>query len=192
MQSSYSPMHKYLEHNNQTIDYTVRRSKRAKKARVTVYCDSSVVVTIPERSTEAYGDFFIRQNINWILSKLEYAKRYKVLIPSREEAQNYKLYKESALMLVEDRVKILNTLYGFTFGTVSVKNHKTKWGSCSTKGNLNFNYKIVFLPDRMVDYIIVHELCHLKEFNHSQSFWDLVSKTIPDFRSIREELRMRV
>ncbi len=185
-------MQKHLEYNNQLIDYVVKRSKRAKKARVTVYCDSSVVVTIPQKSSEAYVDYFIRQNITWILNKLEYAKRYQVLIPTQEESQNYKLYKDSASILILERIKILNDSYNFSYNSVRVKNHKTKWGSCSTKRNLNFNYKIVFLPDRMVDYIIVHELCHLQELNHLQSFWSLVEKTIPDYKVIREELSLRV
>ena len=181
-----------LQHNNQKIDYSVRRSKRAKKARLTIYCDSSIVVTIPQRSSDTYVDYFIRQNINWILSKLEYAKRYNVLIPSREEGANYKLYKDSAQLLVQERIAELNKHYKFVYNSVRVKNHKTKWGSCSTKGNLNFNFKVAFLPDNMVDYIIVHELCHLKELNHSESFWNLVAETVPDYRNIREELRMRV
>ncbi len=72
-----------------------------------------------------------------------------------------------------------------------IKNHKTRWGSCSELGNLNFNYKLIFLPDAIVDYIVVHEICHLIEFNHSQDFWRLVARTIPNFRELRHELRSR-
>ena len=82
-----------------------------------------------------------------------------------------------------------NQFYGFTFGRVTIKNHKSRWGSCSKKGNLNFNYKIALLPSELADYIIVHELCHLGEFNHSSRFWALVAKAIPNHRVLRARLR---
>jgi hypothetical protein len=64
-----------------------------------------------------------------------------------------------------------------------------RWGSCSKKGNLNFNYKIALLPQRHSDYVIVHELCHLREFNHSKKFWDLVEQAVPNHRALRTELK---
>ena len=87
-----------------------------------------------------------------------------------------------------ERVDHFNTTYKFKFNRINIKNQKTRWGSCSNKGNLNFNYKIVLLPERLADYIIVHELCHLKELNHSKKFWNLVAKAMPDYPQIRDEL----
>jgi len=98
-------------------------------------------------------------------------------------------YKQKAQALVEQKVKQFNNIYKFKFNKINIKNQKTRWGSCSRKGNLNFNYKIVLLPDKMADYIIAHELCHLKEFNHSQKFWNLVAAAIPNYLDIRTELR---
>lgn len=72
---------------------------------------------------------------------------------------------------------------------VAIRDTKSRWGSCSKKGNLNFNYRIAFLPPRLADYIVVHELCHLQEFNHSQKFWDLVSLAVPDYKILRKELK---
>lgn len=103
--------------------------------------------------------------------------------------KGYLVHKESARELVMRKIAEWNALYGFTVGRVSIKNQTTRWGSCSSKGNLNFNYRIALLPEHLADYIIVHELCHLKEFNHSQKFWDLVGKAIPDYAVRREELR---
>lgn len=103
--------------------------------------------------------------------------------------RNYLEYKESARELVLRRVEHFNNIYNFPYGRISIRNQRTRWGSCSKKGNLNFNYKIVLIPEKLADYIIVHELCHLKEFNHSQRFWDLVAKTFPDYRKIRQDLR---
>ncbi|PIP23438.1 MAG: hypothetical protein COX90_01110 [Candidatus Nealsonbacteria bacterium CG_4_10_14_0_2_um_filter_38_17] len=70
-----------------------------------------------------------------------------------------------------------------------MKNQKTRWGSCFKKGNPNFNYKIALLSQRLADYIVVHELCHLGELNHSQKSWNLVAKAVPDYPEIRDELK---
>ncbi|MEI6280835.1 MAG: M48 family metallopeptidase [bacterium] len=104
---------------------------------------------------------------------------------------DYKRHKETARALAHARVAYFNTFYNFPVRRISIRNTKTRWGSCSQKGNLNFNYKILFLPALMTDYIIVHELCHLKEFNHSQNFWDLVAKIIPEHKVIRKELKKK-
>ena len=98
-------------------------------------------------------------------------------------------YKETARTLVHKRLEHFNQHYKFTYNTVRIKSHLTRWGSCSSKGNLNFNYKIALLPPELADYIVVHELCHLGEFNHSQKFWDLVGQQIPNYLELRERLR---
>ncbi|MBU4082699.1 M48 family metallopeptidase [Patescibacteria group bacterium] len=100
----------------------------------------------------------------------------------------YLANKERALDFVYARVALYNEIYNFNFNRISVKNQKTRWGSCSEKGNLNFNYRIVLLPIEMADYIIVHELCHLGELNHSPKFWNLVAKTMPNYLEIRKRL----
>ena len=79
--------------------------------------------------------------------------------------------------------------HGMVVGRIAIRNQKSRWGSCSKKGNLNFNYKILFLPPDIVDYIIVHELCHLRQFDHSPKFWALVGETIPNYQQLRARLR---
>lgn len=79
--------------------------------------------------------------------------------------------------------------HGFVFNRVAIKNHTSRWGSCSKKGNLNFNYKIMYLPERLAEYIVAHELCHLKVLNHSREFWDLLKTVLPDCHLRRQELR---
>ena len=101
----------------------------------------------------------------------------------------YLKYKEFARRLVNERIEYFNSVYGFKVGRVAIRNQKTRWGSCSKRGNLNFNYKIVLLPSHLADYIIVHEICHLGEFNHSKRFWSLVAKTVPDYLKVRKELK---
>ena len=75
------------------------------------------------------------------------------------------------------------------FNMVRIKNVKTIWGSCSSKKNLNFNFKLFFLPEALIDYVFVHELAHLKHMNHSKAFWSEVEKQIPDYKKRREELK---
>ena len=79
--------------------------------------------------------------------------------------------------------------HGIVVGSIAIRNQKSRWGSCSKKGNLNFNYKLVFLPPELRDYVIVHEICHVKEFNHGKPFWALVGEAVPDYREMRRRLR---
>ncbi len=107
----------------------------------------------------------------------------------RGAPKQYRAYKEQARTLVSLRLTHFNQFYNLKLNRVFIKNQKSRWGSCSSKGNLNFNYKIALLPPHLADYIIVHELCHLKEFNHSHAFWDLVAQTMPDWKKRRNELK---
>jgi len=103
--------------------------------------------------------------------------------------REYAKHKEAARVLVHERLAHFNQRYGFAYNTVAIRNQKTRWGSCSAKRNLNFNFRIVFLPPTLQDYLVVHELCHLQELNHSKAFWGLVVQAIPDYRMLRQELR---
>ena len=107
----------------------------------------------------------------------------------RRNKKHYIKLKEDARALVHARLAHFNALYQHPLKKVFIKNHKSRWGSCSEKGNLNFNYKVVLLPPALADYIVVHELCHLREFNHSPRFWALVARTLPQHELLRQELR---
>lgn len=96
---------------------------------------------------------------------------------------------EEVLRLVEHKIDLYNKHYRCDLNDIKIKKMKSRWGSCSRKKNLNFNAKLIYLPDDLIDYVIVHELCHLIEFNHSRSFWNLVAQTVPDHRKMRAELR---
>lgn len=102
---------------------------------------------------------------------------------------HFETYKEFAREIITSRVEHFNAYYHFAFGRIAIKNQKRCWGSCSAKKNLNFNYKVIFLPETLMDYVIVHELCHLKELNHGQQFWDLVSEMVPDYKEKRAHLK---
>ena len=98
-------------------------------------------------------------------------------------------YKNQALATAQNKIAHFNAFYKFKVNRVTIKNQKTRWGSCSKKGNLNFNYKIALLPPHLSDYVIVHELCHLEQLNHSPAFWNLVAKTIPQYKKIKKEFK---
>jgi hypothetical protein len=116
-------------------------------------------------------------------------KKKKVLRKRRTLTGFTKEKREQARCFVENRVSYFNKFYNFEINRVAIKNTSTRWGSCSSKKNLNFNYKIIYLKPEQADYLIVHELCHLGELNHSKRFWELVSKTIPDYVETNKELK---
>jgi predicted metal-dependent hydrolase len=175
---------------NQEVFYNLRKSKRARHMRLTIYCDGGIVATLPERLDEGLAEKFIREKSEWILKRLKISlSRPRNRLLHRHSKKEYLENKKAAFDLVNDRLKYFNGFYNFDFGKISIRNQRTRWGSCSRKGNLNFSYKIIFLPEKFSDYIIVHELCHIKEFNHSRRFWELVAKTVPDYKGIIRELR---
>ncbi|MEK9153407.1 MAG: M48 family metallopeptidase [Patescibacteria group bacterium] len=171
------------------ISYKLKRSNRAKRMRLAVFCDGSVVVTSPLGVERSIIEKFITQKSQWVIDKLEYFKSISEQVFVGGGKRDYKKHKESALALAQRRIEHFNKIYGFEFNKINIKNQKTRWGSCSRKGNLNFNYKIALIPERLADYIIAHELCHLKELNHSQKFWNLVEQAVPDYLEIRRELK---
>lgn len=118
--------------------------------------------------------------------KLRRVRKRRRRTPARSNA-HYRTYREQARTLVHDRIAYWNQSFALPYGRIAIRNQSTRWGSCSTKGNLNFNYRIAFIPMELADYIIVHELCHLIEFNHSPRFWNHVAKAIPDYL-IRKKL----
>ncbi len=173
------------------IEYKIRRSRRAKNLRIAVYSDARVVVSLPWRMSESFAEKFIREKSSWILDKIFHFKKFgKTSLLRTGSRDDFLKNKKAASELAEERVKFYNRVYGFKYEKIAVKNQTTRWGSCSKKGNLNFNYRILFLPKPLADYLVVHELCHLKEFNHSKRFWDLVGKTIPEYNKIRKELKV--
>jgi predicted metal-dependent hydrolase len=107
----------------------------------------------------------------------------------RRGTRPYKEAVERTRILVTERVSYWSQVYGISYGRVFIRKQKTRWGSCSRAGNLNFNYRLGFLPPHLVDYIIVHELCHIPQQNHSPAFWALVEQAMPDWKHLRNSLR---
>jgi hypothetical protein len=172
--------------------YTLKHSARARRMRITVRCDASVVVTVPHFFSQNKMEKFLLEKANWILKKVEHFKKIGgsgLVVARRGGVVEYKKLKQQARVFVKEKISLLNQSYNFSFNRVCIKNHKSRWGSCSKKGNLNFNYKIIHLPVELAEYIVVHELCHLRELNHSSRFWALVAHAVPDYKEKRKKLK---
>lgn len=116
-------------------------------------------------------------------------RRRKPRKASAGKKRHYAANKEGARKVILARLNELNAHYNFVYHKVAIRSQRSRWGSCSKKGNLNFNYQIATLPPHLLDYVLVHELCHLSVFNHSPQFWALVAEVLPNHRTLRAELR---
>ena len=103
--------------------------------------------------------------------------------------KHYLQNKNAARKIILESLDFFARLYGVKYRKVAIRNQRSKWGSCSKARNLNFNYKVALLPKDQRDYVIVHELCHLIEFNHSKRFWAEVERTIPNYRELRKKVK---
>jgi predicted metal-dependent hydrolase len=176
----------------QQVSYTLRVSSRSRNIRMSIGHTQGLVVSIPHAWYERFIQGFLEDKALWILKHLERvqeAGRRTVLRPTREE---YEKNKGAFLSAITKRVEFFNSLYGFRYNKISIRNQTSLWGSCTRAGKLQFNFKLSLLPQESIDYVVVHELCHLQEHNHGSRFWSLVNKTIPKYKEIRRSLRQYV
>ena len=133
---------------------------------------------------------FIDNHMSWIESKLSLIEKKNAdkisVVPPKETISKKELnaIKEK----FTTRVQYYCNIMGVSVNRISIKDQKTRWGSCSSKGNVNFNYKLYYMPQALMDYVIVHELSHRKYMNHSDLFWNEVGKYCPEYRMYRKEL----
>jgi predicted metal-dependent hydrolase len=169
--------------------YTLQKSARAKRLRISVLPGGEVRVTVPRRVPLYAAEAFVRAKQKWLLGAVA---RMKSIAPKKQAGgtrAEFLKYKEAARALARERLAHFNAFYGFDYQKISIRNQKTRWGSCSKDGNLSFNYQIVLLPAELSDYIIVHELCHTRELNHSPAFWLLVARAVPEYKHLRAALK---
>ena len=179
---------------NRELTYKVNRSLRATRIRISVSLSHGVTLTVPPFIPLFLGERFLFSKAGWIFNKLDHYKKTKQQNPSQDQDPlkikgNYRYDKEKARKYIKELIAKVNQHYGFQFNRVAIKNSRTRWGSCSKKKNLNFNYKLLYLKPEQAEYIVAHELCHIKELNHSKKFWTLVAQTFPNYKKIRKELR---
>lgn len=200
------------------MDYKIRINKRAKRISLTVKRDGSCLVTVPFRRSSIFQNMLVKQAEHFVAGKKEWIEvqreKYRKLQEKIEKARgessgdstgeddvsesherlklSEKELKSRTLAIVQVRLKYFNQFYNFTYKDVRVKKVSTRWGSCSRRGNLNFSHKLALLRSEEIDYVVVHELCHLAEFNHGPRFWKLVEQTIPNYMQIRKGMRFAI
>ena len=168
-----------------TSSYQIIRSDR-KSIGIQIMPDGSVVVRCPKRMRLDDIRRFVESKSDWIKKHL--AGR-DLTAPEKLTEPELKQLREKTRELVTARVKHFSAIMGVTYNQVAIRTQRTRWGSCSSKGNLNFNCLLGLTPPEVLDYVVVHELCHLIEMNHSKQFWDAVERIMPDYKVHRKWLK---
>lgn len=150
-----------------------------------------IIVRAPQRMKQRDICAFINEKRSWIekgLKKLQERQRFREQMePFTEE--EIRALAEKALIVIPEKVKYYAKLVGVDYGRITIRNQRTRWGSCSGKGNLNFNCLLMLLPDDVVDSVVVHELCHRKQMNHSARFYAEVERVFPEYRRCQKWLK---
>lgn len=166
----------------------IKRSKR--KSMAIEITQGKVLAKVPFLATDMQIKEFLLRYQSWIKQKVIRAREstrepdYKIPAFSNITAAERKKIKDTFQKKVEFYAKQMQV----EFCKITIRNQKTRWGSCSSKKNLNFNYKLYFLPEEWMDYVVVHELAHLVYMNHGSEFWHLVEKHCPAYAQYRQEL----
>lgn len=172
------------------ITYEIIKSSRETIA-VEVRQDGSVLVRAPRNCPQSRIDTFLKEKQAWVLAKVEEQKEKEadsMKIQPLSEAEQ-RLYRDKAREIFEQKVSYYAQMMGVSYGRIAIRDQKTRWGSCSGEGNLNFNWRLIFAPAGVLDYVVVHELAHRKEMNHSPRFWKVVEDTMPEYRKYQKWLK---
>ncbi len=184
------PALKGLHMEQQNYRVTVIRSRR-RTAAIQISGPGEVTVRVPLRFPEREIRKMLEEKRNWITEHLEKiaertAEEQKLPALTAEEIRHL---ADEALAYIPGQVRYFAQRMGVTYGRITIRNQQTRWGSCSSKGNLNFNCLLMLCPMEVIDYIIVHELCHRKEMNHSPRFWAEVAAVLPDYKRYEKWLK---
>lgn len=169
------------------ITYEWIRSRR-KTIEIQIREDGVVVVRTPYSVPQRQVERFVEERREWILKNqetLREARNKRTVITEDMRREGV----EKALKIFPERVEYYARKMGISYGRITIREQKTRWGSCSSKGNLNFNWKLTLMPMEILDYVVVHELAHRREMNHSKDFWKIVEQVLPDYQERRKQLR---
>ncbi len=166
----------------------LEHSRRARRIVISVRTGKGVRVAVPYRTSFASALDFVRVKKSWIkkhLTKIQAYEKHKHSFGEVFQSIN----KTEAKKRIIARLEGLARQYGFTYNKVSIRNQRSRWGSCSAKGNINLNIKLVALPSELLDYVILHELVHTKVHNHSGRFWQELDKWVGNGKAKAKALR---
>ena len=166
-------------------EVTLRRSSRARRVSIRVHPVRGVVVTVPFLTPYVRGISFLESRREWVNKVLE---RYQTRNADLPEGEDVESLRAQAKAFLPPRLKTLADRYGFTYNRVTIKHNTSNWGSCSTKGNINLNLNLMRVARPLQDYILLHELTHLKHPNHGAKFHDELERLLAvHFSSPSEE-----
>ncbi len=175
------------EPKDQLIPCEVVRSSR-KTIAIQITREGKLVLRLPQRTSLRTAMRFADEHKDWI--SLHYKKIMECQINRKEyNADEIRNFTEKLRPVLRHRVDLYAAVMGVSYGKITIRNQKTRWGSCSMAGNLNFNWRLALLPEELMDYVIVHELAHRIEMNHSARFWAQVEKILPDWKERRRQLK---
>lgn len=178
--------------NNISLPATIIRSKR-RTVGISIKPGGKIIIRAPRLLPKTAILSFAYEKADWILSS--YEKQKDRTVPSKDEPKDAatlaleKRYRDAAKEYIPKRVEYYNEFTGGTYHKITIRDQKTRWGSCSSNGTLSFNYRLMLAPPRVLDYVVVHELCHLTHMNHSTDFWNMVASILPDYKEYRKWLK---
>ena len=176
--------------NAHPFPYEVIYSGR-KTLAIQISAQGRVTVRAPRRTPKSTIDRFLTEKEGWVLKHLQKAResRPKPGDTPAPDAATRRHYISIARDIFTQKVAYYAEIMNVTYGRISIKEQKTRWGSCSSKGNLNFNWRLIFAPGDVLDYVVVHELAHRREMNHSKAFYAIVESVLPDYKTRQKWLR---
>ena len=160
------------------------RSKR-KSIGIEIKSDLSLIVRAPYFLSDTAIKKVVLEKEAWIDKKIEQIKNKSSLSLPAFTQKEIEILREKTRVIITPKAEYFAKILNVSFNKLSVKKQTSVWGSCSAKQNINFNLLLCLCPDQVIDYIVVHELCHLKELNHSKRFWSEVEKVLPNYKSLR-------
>ena len=167
------------------VPYQIIESDR-KTIAIQIKPDGQVVVRCPKRMRIEEAKRFVESKADWIEKHLAKRPPQDMVKYTPKEIEQL---REQARTLVTERVRYYVPIIGVTHGQIAIRTQHTRWGICSSKGNLNFNCLLALVPPEVLDYVVVHELCHRKELNHSERFWKEVERILPDYKARKKWLK---
>ncbi len=172
------------------LEYKIIKSNRKSYA-IQIYSKSKIVVRVPLNMTDEEVYNLIDSKRDWIENNLKSYENSTSKLKYLKPLSDYDILKlkDKAKEIIPIKVDYYAKIMGISYNKISIKCQKTRWGSCSSKRNLNFNCLLMLTPDNVIDYIIVHELCHLKEMNHSKRFWNEVKTVLPNYEESHKWLK---
>ena len=171
-------------------DFEIIRSNR-RTISLEITPAGQVLVRAPRFMPEAEIRAFVESKSSWLMKHLQ--KKEQDIEALQEEGcfseRDIKRLEQLAKQVIPEKVAYYARIMGVTYGRISIRRQKTRWGSCSREGNLNFNCLLMMAPPEVLDYVVVHELSHRLEMNHSARFWAQVEKVMPEYRVPRKWLK---